>query len=241
LRIHTKTTWDIDTGQVLEDEFYEYDGPVAFCGGGGSGTSKDQLNAQNALQQKAFDAQMAQLDQIKSSLSGYLSGNKGFTNPQMATNQSQAINQNSAKYNSAGNAVRQALASRGMGGGQVPGGGSYVQGISTLEGAKASDLSNAMNTINLQNSQQGLTNQFNAASILSGNAATLSSPISTFGSGANNALSNYVTAQQSTFGNMFAKNLGGALGTGLGSGLAAGAIGGLGSFASTLGSGNYGW
>jgi hypothetical protein len=215
--------------------------PRARRGGGGSGTSKDQLNEQNQLQQEAFNAQMSTLNSLKSSLSGYLSGTQGFTPSQLATMRTQALNQNSANYNSAGNAVRQALASRGMGGGAVPSGGSYVQGISTLEGAKANDQSNAMNTINLQNSQQALNNQFNAASILSGNAATLSSPVSTFGSGANNALSNYVTAQRSTFGNSLAAGLGSGIGSSLGSGVGAGLIGGLGTFASTLGNGNFGW
>ena len=210
-------------------------------GGGGSGESQQQLNEQNSLQNQAFTAQMNELNSLKSSLSGYLSGNQGFTPSQLATMQSQAINQNSAKYNQAGQAVRSALQSRGMSGGQVPVGGSYTSGIASLEGAKASDLSNSLNTINLANSQQAIANQFNAASVLSGNANTLSSPISTFGSGANNALSNYVQAQQSTFGNMFAKTLGGGLGGAIGGGIGAGVIGGLGTAASTIGNGNYGW
>lgn len=37
MRIHTRTVIDMSTGEVLEDEYYEYDGPVAHAGGGGGG------------------------------------------------------------------------------------------------------------------------------------------------------------------------------------------------------------
>jgi hypothetical protein len=31
MKIHTKTTWDIETGKVLFDSFYLYSGPLALC------------------------------------------------------------------------------------------------------------------------------------------------------------------------------------------------------------------
>lgn len=34
MRIHTKTVWDIETGNLLEDESYEYSGPMDSCQGG---------------------------------------------------------------------------------------------------------------------------------------------------------------------------------------------------------------
>jgi hypothetical protein len=40
MRVHTRTVWDIETGRVLEDESYEYSGPVELCNGG-SGVKKD--------------------------------------------------------------------------------------------------------------------------------------------------------------------------------------------------------
>ena len=41
MKIHTKVVWDIASGEVLEDEFFEYDGPLveAKGGGGGGGTT----------------------------------------------------------------------------------------------------------------------------------------------------------------------------------------------------------
>jgi len=31
MRVHIKTVWDIETGRVLEDESYEYSGPIESC------------------------------------------------------------------------------------------------------------------------------------------------------------------------------------------------------------------
>lgn len=193
-------------------------------GGGGTGTSKDQLNEQNQMQQQSFNAQMDTLNSLKSSLSGYLSGNQGFTGQQMSTMTSQALNQNSEKYNQAGTQVRASLAARGMSGSQTPGGGTTAGTLAGLYGAKASDESNSINTINLQNSQQALNNQFNAASILSGNAQTMGQNNATFGAGANNALGQYVNASNQGFLNTFAKGLGSGL-AGLGTSMLGGGIG----------------
>jgi hypothetical protein len=209
-------------------------------GGSGAGTAKTQLNQQNDLQNQAFKSQMDTLNSLKDNLSGYLSGNKGFTPQQMSTMTSQALNQNSEKYNQAGSQVRQALAARGISGSQTPGGGATAGTLAGLYGAKASDASNAINTINLQNSQQALNNQFNAAGVLSGNAQTMGQNVGTFGSGASNALGQYVTAERSSGFNQFL----GGLGSGLGAGLGAAATGGLGTALSGLGGasslGSYG-
>lgn len=52
MRIYTKHVVDMETGEVLESHFYEYDGPVALCGG----TSADA--AANEAAQTAFYQQM---------------------------------------------------------------------------------------------------------------------------------------------------------------------------------------
>ena len=239
MRIHTRVVIDMASGAVLEEEGYDYDGPVAECKG--DGTAKAQLNDQNQLQQQAFDAQMGTLNLVKDNLKGYLSGNLGFTPQQKSYMTSQALNQNSEKYNQAGNQVRSALAARGLSGTQTPGGGATAGILSGLYGAKASDASNAINTINLQDSQQALNNKFNAASILSGNAQTLGGSLGVFGAGANNSLNQYVTASNQGFGAAFTKGLGGALGAGIGGAVTGGISGGLGTAMSTIGSGNYGW
>jgi hypothetical protein len=210
------------SGAVLEEEGYNYEGPLDLAKG--DGTAKDQLNSQNDSQQQAFKSQLDTLNSLKSSLSGYLSGNQGFTGQQMSTMTSQALNQNSQKYAQAGNQTRQALGARGISGSQTPGGGATAGTLAGLYGAQASDQSNAINTINLQNSQQALNNQFNAAGVLSGNAQTLGGSVGTFGSGASNALNQYVSASNQGFGAAFTKALGGSLGAGIGA-MATGGMG----------------
>jgi hypothetical protein len=209
-------------------------------GGSGAGTAKTQLNQQNDLQNQAFKSQMDTLNSLKSNLSGYLSGNQGFTPQQMSTMTSQALNQNSEKYAQAGNQVRAALGARGISGSQTPGGGATAGTLAGLYGAKASDQSNAINTINLQNSQQALNNQFNAAGVLSGNAQTMGQNVGVFGSGANNALGQYVQASNNGFLGNFSRGLGAGLGGAAGAMATGGAGYGLSSLFGGSGVGSYG-
>ena len=206
-------------------------------GGGGSGASKDQLKQQNALQQQAFDLMKQAQGKVSDAVSQYLNGaGQGFDPQQLALLKSQFLNSTAKQYQSAGQNVRTVLLRSGSMNGASPLGGDAIRGIAGLEGGLADTSSSGLANINLQNLQQALNNKFNAASLINGQAAQLASPIATFGSGANNALSNYVQAQQSTFGNMFGRSLGGALGQGLGQGL----TGGFGSALSGLNFGGGG-
>jgi hypothetical protein len=234
VKITTRAVWDIETGALLEEDSYEYYGPIELAKG--DSTQKGQLNLQNTLQQQQLDKQNALTGQIQSSLAPYLTGNQGFTPQQLAAMNSMAIDTNASQYNSAGNQLRQQLAARGENG-QTPLSGTGVAGIAGLLSGKASDLSNALRTNTLNNAQQALANQFNANSILSGTAQTYAGNVGTFGSGASNALNNVTQAQANSGLNKFL----GGLGSGLGSGLSAGATGGLGSVLSGIGSGNFGW
>lgn len=40
MKVITKSVIDMSTGVVLHEESFEYDGPVALCGGGGGGIGK---------------------------------------------------------------------------------------------------------------------------------------------------------------------------------------------------------
>lgn len=46
MKIHTRTVFDMSTWEVLEDEYYEYDGPVAEAKGGGKSKSETNTVAQ---------------------------------------------------------------------------------------------------------------------------------------------------------------------------------------------------
>lgn len=212
-------------------EEYLADWPEGVSGGKGEGTSKQQLAQQNALQQKAFDLMQQQQQKVSDAVSGYLSGNQGFDPQQLALLKSQFLNSNAAQYQQAGKNVRTALLRSGSADSSVPAGGDYVRGISGLEGAMASNASSGLANIDLQNLQQALNNKFNAASLINGQAAQLTSPISTFGAGANDALNQYVQASNSGFGAMLSKGLGAGLGMGIGSGL----TGGFGNLLSSFG------
>lgn len=186
-------------------------------GGKGDGTAQQQLDEQNKLQQQAFTAMQAQQKQVNDAVSPYLSGNIGFDPSQLASLRSQFLNQESQNYNQAGKNVRTALMQRGSLNSTQPVGGDYTRGIASLQGGLASDTAAGLTNINLQNLQQALTNKFNAASLVNGQSAQLTSPIASFGSGASNALDQYVFAANQGFGNSFTKAFGGALGNTLGS------------------------
>jgi len=212
-------------------EEYLSDWPDGVSGGKGDGTAKDQLAQQNKLQQQAFDLMQAQQKKVSDAVSGYLSGNQGFDPQQLALMRSQFLNQNAQSYNQAGKNVRTALLRSGSLDGSTPAGGDATRGIASLEGAMASNASSGLANIDLQNLQQALNNKFNAASLINGQAAQLTSPISSFGSGASNALNQYVYAANQGFGNQFSKAFGSTLGAGLGAGL----TGGAGNLASSFG------
>lgn len=200
--------------------------------GANDSTQKQQLSEQNASQTAAQTAQNSTLAQVNTSLSPYLSGTQGFTPQQLAAMNSQNLDQNAQQYNAAGNALRQTLQAKGENG-QTSISGTGVAGIAGLLSGKASDLANSLRTTTLNNAQQGLTNQFNANSILSGNAQTQAGNVATYGSGANNSLNAVTTAQSNSGLNKFL----GGLGSGLGAGVSAGLTGGLGGGLSALGSG----
>lgn len=39
MKIYNKIVWDIETLEVLEEDSFEYTGPIALCGGGGKSKS----------------------------------------------------------------------------------------------------------------------------------------------------------------------------------------------------------
>ena len=165
-------------------------------GGKGGDEAKAAQKRNEDRQDKAFTFQMSQMQDVKNAMQKYLSGNIGFDPQQLAAMTSQFMGQNANDFNQARAGVTSLLASRGAGGGQTPVGGDYTRGMSGLFGSEAQSLAGGMNSIRMQNALQALNNKFQASNVLSGNAAALSSPISTFGSGASNALNQYMSAEE---------------------------------------------
>lgn len=206
-------------------------------GGKGADTANAQRQQELQMQQQAFNTQQAQLALLNKSLSPYLAGKTGFDPALLASMRSQFLNSNNSTFNQAGQQVREALGARGEGTGSNPVGGSYAGNLGNLMAAKAGSQSQGLLGINVQNAQQALQNQFNAANVLSGNAAILTGTQGVAGSAASSALGDYIKAKNTGFASSFANSFGGALGAGLGAGL----TGGLGTAVSKVGSGNYGW
>jgi len=222
---------NLDTAwAIIELEFR------TVSGGKGKDTADSQRKSELAMQQQAFNTQQKQLAMLNTKLSPYLSGTQGFTPEQLATMRSQFLNSNANTFNQAGQQVREALTARGNTGAN-PIGGDYVRGLSGLLGARAQSQSQGLLGINAQNAQQALMNQFNAANVLSGNAATLTGTQGVAGSAASSALNDYIRAANTGFASSFMNSLGGSLGAGIGGGL----TGGIGTGLSHIGSGNYGW
>lgn len=182
------------------------------------------------MQDKAFNAQMDTLQNLKTGLMKYVTGNEGFDPAMLAALKTRFLSTNAKDFSSARSNVKGALAAMGGAGGDSPVGGDTARALSGLYGAEASSLSSGLTGINLQNLQQALTNKFNAGSILSGNAATLSSPVSTFGAGINAAGERRTQLGLApTFGSSFFNSLGTTLGTGIGKMAGGGISKGLGS------------
>jgi len=190
MKFASQVTIDIETGHVEDRIEFEYSGPVDLCKGQAAASTQDA--SEMAMQKQAFTTQQAQLKQLQTSLQGYLSGTQGYTPQAMSGMTSQFLNSNNATYNQAGQQVREALGARGSGTGALPAGGDYTRGIAGLMGAKAGAQSQGLLGLNVQNQQQALGNQFNAANVLSGNAATQTGTQGVAGSAASSALGSYI-------------------------------------------------
>lgn len=175
-------------------------------------SQSNQLATNNQLQSQQQAAQNQLLQQNNAALSPYLTGNQGFTPQQMAALNSQALDQNALQYNGATQGVNAQLAARGEGLGNTPTSGIQAGAYGNLQAAKAGDLADSLRTVTLNNAQQGLANQFNAASVLSGNAQTYGQNVGQYGQGANSALNNLTQAQANTWQSQFGKALGQAAG-----------------------------
>jgi hypothetical protein len=191
--------------------------------GGGTGTSKDQLELQNKLTQQQLDQQKAIRDQIMSTTSQYTTGaGQGYDPAQFSAMISQFLNQNSANFNQAGSQVLSSLNARGAGGGAIPAGGDLTRGLEALQGARASSQSQGVLGANISNLQQALNNKFNALGLQSGQGAQLGQNIGVFNQGASNSLNDYVKASQGGFLNSFGNALGGVVGGAVGGGIGGG-------------------
>ena len=63
MRIYTKIVIDMETLEVIESEYFEYSGPIAHCGGGGSTTTNTVDYAYNARMAAISERQQAMAEE----------------------------------------------------------------------------------------------------------------------------------------------------------------------------------
>lgn len=213
-RVYTEAaySWNGRCYELSKATWFEYAGSLEFSKG--ADVANQQRQQELNMQQQSFNLMQQKQAQVSNAVSRYLSGNVGFHPAALAAMKSQFLNQNAAQYNQAGRNVRTALLRSGSASSSVPAGGDYVRGISGLEGAEANNATSGIANINLQNLQTMLNNQFQAANLINGQAAQLTSPISSFGQGASSALSTYGQLANTGFGSAFTQALGNTLGGG---------------------------
>lgn len=192
--------------------------------------------------QNQYGAQSGLLSFLMSSLKPFLTGGgQGFGNPALTTMRTGASDQNALDYQHAQQALQNNQIAQDPG---LPSGVVAQQRGALLQGKMAADA-NAQNNITLADEQQREANQWNATNALLGVSAGLN-PLGYAGAAAEqgntaaaqeNANANMKRAEQGGFGGMMKAGLG----AGLGAALGGVGMGQLGSFASTIGSGNYGW
>jgi hypothetical protein len=219
MRITTKAVFNLD-GELIHWEGYEYSGPVEECKRDkAKEQATQQMNMMNQLTQQNLATQLGMVSPLVPSLQGMVQNPTGFDPAGLAAMKSAAIQNTGQMGNQAMNQAKQLLASRGLGGGQVPFSGMSGQILGPTAMMPALERSNELNQIGQQNSLAALQNKWQAAQMLGGYAG-LFSPAPYVG-GAGNALSNLTQlwtaptiASQAIGG--FSQGFGGGLGAGLG-------------------------
>ena len=177
MKITTKITISIATGEVLEHEFYEYSGPVALACGATPGQQQlahSQTSGYNTLVNQAqsqFGNASGVFQDLVSSFAPIVAAGpnqQGFSPAEVSAMNSQAITSTGQGYRNAKAAVGNAESAVGGGNtGDTSGGATVGENLSLAENA-ANQTSSELNNITQQNYATGRQNYFNAASGLAG-------------------------------------------------------------------------
>jgi hypothetical protein len=177
MKITTKITISIATGEVMEHEFYEYSGPVALACGATSG--QQQLATQqtsgyttlvNQAQSQFGNASGVFQDLVSSFAPIVAAGpnQEGFAPAELSALNSAAITSAGQGYRNAKAAVGNAESAFGGGNtGDTSGGATVGENLSLAENA-ANQTSSELTNIKEADYNQGRENYFNAASGLAG-------------------------------------------------------------------------
>ena len=170
MRIHTKIVFDIETMRVIEDEYYEYDGPVALCKGASAGETSianSQQNMYNTLSSdfgSTFKDQQNILSSLTKSLQTNLAGGPsqmGYSAGEMNALNAAAVNNGATATRNAQQAAGEAAAASGGGNSVLPSGAAAANSAAIAQ-AGAQNTANALTQNTIAGYQQGTNNYNNA-------------------------------------------------------------------------------
>ncbi len=171
MRVTTKITWSMVTGEVLEHESYEYSGPVEKCCGASGDLKqlgKSQLGFFNNMvtqAQSIFGNSSNVFNSLIKTFSPIVGAGlnqEGLSAPEKAALESEAVTQSGIQTRNAMQAVKEANAAYG-GGNMVLPGGSETARIIQVANAGAENTANQLNKIDLESKELGRANYFKAA------------------------------------------------------------------------------
>jgi hypothetical protein len=166
MRVTTVITWDVETGEVIEHEFYEWCGSVdKLCSSGDSTASaleksqaamtttlNNDYNTTFAEQQSVLASQTAKLNYIAANPMGYT--------PQELATQTTAINENTAT--AAKQAMGAAAAFAGSHGGADVGNGAVGEIAGQIGSQEAQSKAGELASLSQQNQQMKQNNMWSA-------------------------------------------------------------------------------
>ena len=135
MRVTTKITWDMATWEVLEHEFFEYDGPVELACGPSSGLKALNNTVQSALTsaqgeaKTVFGAASTVFNNMISGIQRIVNGGPsqaGFSTAQLNAENAAAVQNGATLARNAGGAAASSAAAIGGGNAVTPAGGTQA-------------------------------------------------------------------------------------------------------------------
>jgi hypothetical protein len=233
MKIYTRISfqWDGEKYARVEEESFEYNGPVAFCCGATSAQKQQASTTSSAYQtainnaQSVFGASSSVFQTLKNTFAPIVAAGpsqNGFSGQTLSNLNSSAITQTGQEAKNEKAAVGNAEATVGGGTSVLPSGGQVGSDLSIAENA-GNQTSSELSNIQLANEKQGNENYNNATKGLEA-ATGVYSPATgateaatSSGNTAGNAANSVAQANQSTW-QLAAGALGGVAGAALGGG-----------------------
>lgn len=233
MKIYTKIVWDIATGAIDSEEYFEYNGIVDLLCGASSQQNQvqaAQASAYTQMTQQAqqiFGADSGVFQQLQSSFAPTIAAGpsqKGFSDQENADLNSQAITQNGIAARNAKQAAGEGIAAQGGGNNAALQSGVDTGIENQINISSANNTANEEGQITEQNYATGRQNYDNAVGGLE-NATNGFNSASTAGNAATNSgqadatTANNIASQNNSWVQAVTGALGGVAGSFVGGGL----------------------